>query len=109
MQRVPIIKHFSTPMHRKSLISFKKSERKISTTQAKFQSEKLIYSEQNSAERSLDFTDVEKAFKQMSTAEVLRGAVVYQFCSYKTLADNSMKVCLFFFINYLYSDFLNSL
>ena len=53
MQRFPRIKHFSTLLLRNSQKTLKLSERKILTTRAKFQSKKLVYSEENSAERSL--------------------------------------------------------
>ena len=92
MQRVPSIKHFSAPMLRSFLLSSNDPKRHISITSTKSQSEKFIISERNSTDESLDFSDVKKAFKTMSTAEVLRGAIVYQFCSYKILADNSMNV-----------------
>jgi len=41
--------------------------------------------------KKIDFSDTSKAFLGMSTGEVLRGAVVYQFCSYKILVNHSMK------------------
>lgn len=42
--------------------------------------------------KMIDFSDVEKSLQCMSTGEILRGALVYQFCSYKFLVKHSMKL-----------------